>query len=53
MKVPAIVAALLVSFPLYAQPKKGPLAPIKDSNESASIDLSNLEFIFFCLLKIK
>ena len=33
MKIPAIVAALLVSFPLYSQPKKGPLAPIKDNLE--------------------
>ena len=31
MKIPTILASLLVSFPLYAQPKKGPLAPIKDN----------------------
>ena len=30
MKIPAILAALLATSPLYAQPKKGPLAPIKD-----------------------
>ena len=30
MKIPVILAALLVTSPLYAQPKKGPLAPIKD-----------------------
>ncbi len=29
-QIPVILAALLVTSPLYAQPKKGPLAPIKD-----------------------